>query len=241
MWDQVLPQAEFAYNDSTNRTTGKSPFQVVYGYHPRGVCELRELKNQEEISGHADDFAQSMREVHEQVKKSLIEATQRLKTKVDERRRDLQFEVGDLVMVHLNKARLQKGVPSKLQMRRIGPCKVLAKYGPNAYKIELPNNLAISPIFNIQDLVKYKGPNVMEEEHIIEVDKNIPEISIPLQTKPQAEKVLDSRVKKKTRHGIYMEHLVKWKNQPESEATWVAEHEFKKRGISQDLLNTDPP
>lgn len=40
MWDQVLPQAEFAYNGSVNRTTGKSPFEIVYGLHPRGVCEL---------------------------------------------------------------------------------------------------------------------------------------------------------------------------------------------------------
>ena len=43
-WDQVIPQAEFSYNDSINRTIGKSPFQIVYGMHPWGVCELRELK-----------------------------------------------------------------------------------------------------------------------------------------------------------------------------------------------------
>jgi hypothetical protein len=30
-WDNVLPQAEFAYNDSMNRSTGKSPFEIVYG------------------------------------------------------------------------------------------------------------------------------------------------------------------------------------------------------------------
>jgi hypothetical protein len=36
-WDQILPQVEFAYNDSPNRSTGKSPFQIVYGKHPRGI------------------------------------------------------------------------------------------------------------------------------------------------------------------------------------------------------------
>jgi transposase InsO family protein len=30
-WDQILPQAEFAYNDSPNRSTRKSPFQILYG------------------------------------------------------------------------------------------------------------------------------------------------------------------------------------------------------------------
>jgi hypothetical protein len=30
-WDNILPQVEFAYNESVNRSTGKSPFQVVQG------------------------------------------------------------------------------------------------------------------------------------------------------------------------------------------------------------------
>jgi hypothetical protein len=30
-WDHILPQVEFSYNDSINRSTGKSPFQIVYG------------------------------------------------------------------------------------------------------------------------------------------------------------------------------------------------------------------
>jgi hypothetical protein len=42
-WDQILPQVEFAYNDSPNRSTSKSPFQIVYGMHPRLILELRDL------------------------------------------------------------------------------------------------------------------------------------------------------------------------------------------------------
>jgi hypothetical protein len=41
-WDHIFPQAEFAYNESVNRSTGQSPFQVVYGKQPRGVSELRD-------------------------------------------------------------------------------------------------------------------------------------------------------------------------------------------------------
>jgi len=30
-WDSILAQAEFTYNDSVNRSTCRSPFQIVYG------------------------------------------------------------------------------------------------------------------------------------------------------------------------------------------------------------------
>jgi hypothetical protein len=46
-WDQILPQAEFEYNDSPNRSTGKIPFQIVYKIHPRGILELRDLGRDE--------------------------------------------------------------------------------------------------------------------------------------------------------------------------------------------------
>ena len=42
-WDKVLAQAEFAYNDLPNISTGMSPFKILYGMHLRGVYELRDL------------------------------------------------------------------------------------------------------------------------------------------------------------------------------------------------------
>jgi hypothetical protein len=43
-WDQILSQAKFSYNDSPNRSKGNIPFQIMYGMHPRGVSELRDLE-----------------------------------------------------------------------------------------------------------------------------------------------------------------------------------------------------
>lgn len=95
-------------------------------------------------------------------------------------------------------------------MRRIGPCKVLAKYGQNAYKLDLPRDMALSPIFNVVDLVQYKGTLLEECSRLSEVSQSLSDLPLPPTPRFQAEKVLDSRVLKKTRHTAYMEHLVKW-------------------------------
>ena len=42
-WDMVLAQAEFAYNNSMNRSTGKTPFEIVSGMKPRGVSNLKDV------------------------------------------------------------------------------------------------------------------------------------------------------------------------------------------------------
>ena len=67
-WDQVLAQAEYAYNDSPNRSTGQSPFHIVYGMHPRVVSELRNLGKDEMRSAKGEDFSSEIQEIHEQLK-----------------------------------------------------------------------------------------------------------------------------------------------------------------------------
>ena len=62
-------------------------------------------------------------------------------------------------MAHLRKKRFPAGTCGKLKDRQIGSCKVLAKYEPNAYKLELPEEINISPVFKVAGLKKYCAPD----------------------------------------------------------------------------------
>ncbi|GKC11793.1 transposon ty3-I gag-pol polyprotein [Tanacetum coccineum] len=42
-WEDLLPQAEFAYNRAPNKTTGLSPFMIVYGLNPKTPLDLAVL------------------------------------------------------------------------------------------------------------------------------------------------------------------------------------------------------
>jgi hypothetical protein len=121
-----------------------------------------------------------------------------------------------LILAHLRKERFPRGTYNKLNMKKIGPCKVLRKFGANAYEIELRDGIRISPIFNISDLYPYRVEEGGENSEKIKVQWAK---QMPVAKKPQMESILDKRVSKRTRGKEYFEYLVKWKGHPVEDAS----------------------
>ena len=96
-----------------------------------------------------------MSDLHEQVKLKLQDSSQRYKQRADSKRREVQFNVGDEVLAHLRKERFPKREYNKLKFKKIGPCKNIPKFSANAYELQLPPGMGISPIFNVADLFPY--------------------------------------------------------------------------------------
>ena len=107
-------------------------------------------------------FAEAMKELHSQVKERLQHSSQEYKRRADQNRRQLQFDIGDLILTHLRNERFLRGTYNKLKMKKIRPCKILKKFGTNAYEIELPDGIRISLIFNVSDLYPYKDEEAKE-------------------------------------------------------------------------------
>jgi hypothetical protein len=86
----------------------------------------------------------------------LQNSSQEYKCRADQHRRELQFEVGDQVLAHVRNERFPRGTYNKLNMKNIGPCKILRKFDANAYEIELLDDVGISSIFKVSDLYPYR-------------------------------------------------------------------------------------
>ena len=78
-WDQKLCQAEFAHNHVVNRSTGFSPFTVVYSFVPQGSLNLIPLSDKTRIDGMAATFVSGLQEVHQAVHNNLLKAASKYK------------------------------------------------------------------------------------------------------------------------------------------------------------------
>ena len=89
------------------------------------------------------------------MKARLQQSNTSYKTQVDSRRREKNYEVRDLVLAYLKRDNFLEGEYNKLKMKKIGPCRILRKFSVNAYELEIPIGVGISPIFNVAYLYPY--------------------------------------------------------------------------------------
>nr|GEU83736.1 putative reverse transcriptase domain-containing protein [Tanacetum cinerariifolium] len=92
------------------------------------------------------------------IKEKLKAARDRQKSYVDSRRKPLEFEVGDRVLLKVSpwKGVIRYGTKGKLAPRYVGPFKILKRIGPVAYRLRLPEELSsVHDTFHVSNLKKY--------------------------------------------------------------------------------------
>nr|GEV60320.1 putative reverse transcriptase domain-containing protein [Tanacetum cinerariifolium] len=105
-----------------------------------------------------------------QIKNRLLATRSRQKSYADVRRKPLEFEAGDRVMLKVSpwKGVIRFGKRGKLSPRYIRPFKILSRIGPVAYKLDLPHELhGIHNTFYVSNLKKY----LVDEELVIPLDE----------------------------------------------------------------------
>jgi len=101
--------------------------------------------------------------MHERVKEQIQQQTEKYIKRNNKGKREIIFEEGDLVWLHLRKDRFPTKRNSKLSPQGDGPFQVLKKINNNAYKLDLPAEYGVHDTFNVIDLTPFVG-NIEKEE-----------------------------------------------------------------------------
>ena len=123
-----------------------------------------------------------------------------------------KYKEGDLVWLEGRNLHLSQPTP-KLVPRRHGPFKIIQVMSPVNYRLELPTQWSIHPVFHINLLTPYcetitHGPNY----------QRLPPNLVDNEEEYRVEKILDSRLFGWCKR---LQYLVKWAGYPDSDNMWV--------------------
>jgi hypothetical protein len=204
-WVELLPQAEFSYNNHVSSTTSQTPFSIWYGEHPQFFPRSAREKKVPK----AEELATEIERVNKETKAMIQMAQERYKEQADKGRgEEPSFNIGDKVW--LNRAHINTDRPArKLDWRFLGPFTITEKIGRRAYKLQLPSAWKIHPVFHVSLLEKVNKDNFNRKP------EPVPAIVIDEHEEWEVEEILDFKLRRKKPW-----YLVKWKGYGEEEQTW---------------------
>ncbi|GKE48168.1 putative reverse transcriptase domain-containing protein [Tanacetum coccineum] len=122
-WDRNIPLVVFSYNNSYHTSIKATPFEALYGRKCRSLICWAEVGDAQ-LTG--PEIVHETTEKIIQIKKRIQAARDRQKNYADRRRKPLEFQVGDKVMLKVSpwKGVIRFDKRGKMNHRYIGPFKI---------------------------------------------------------------------------------------------------------------------
>ena len=209
-WNELLPTAEFAYNNAVHSSTQQTPFLLDTGRHPRMGFELRVEPST--VEG-VDEFVERMRKADEEARAAIVKAKDDQKRYYDQRHGPTPvYKPGDKVW--LDSSDIQKRLQTKFTHPWIGPFEVEHAVGPHAYRLKLPHWMGRThPVFPVVKL-DLSPPDPIHGRERPPTPQ--PEI-IDGQEEWEVQQIVDSRWYRRK-----LQFKVWYKNTLRTEAEWTA-------------------
>ncbi|GKC10334.1 putative reverse transcriptase domain-containing protein, partial [Tanacetum coccineum] len=213
---------EFLYNNSYHTSINAAPFEALYGRKcPSPICWAKFRESQ--LTG--PEFIHETTEKIVQIKSCIQAARDRQKSYADVRRKPLEFQVGDKVMLKVSpwKGVIRFGKRGKLNPRYIGPFKIIAKVGTVAYRLELPEQLSkFHSTFHVLNLKKCMS----DEPLVIPLDEI--QVNDKLHFIEEPVEIMDPEVKHLNQSRILIVKVC-WNSRRGPEFTWEREDQMQKK------------
>ena len=232
-WDTLLMYAEIAHNNNVSVSTGYTPYFLNRGEEINlPITQIAQALNKEDNIHNKNETAlqlvSSLQQHLSTAKQRIEQAQQKQKHYADQKRTDIQYNIGDQVMLNakdINMSFFYKDLTMKLRSKYLGPFTIIRKLSPLNYELQLPTPLKrLHPVFHISKLKKYDANKATRfSTGIIVRQQNVRPISIDTNAAGEpmweVEQIVDKRTRT-IRGRRCTEYLVKWKDYPAYENSW---------------------